>query len=173
MSKKLQIAVIGSAGQEEYPQNSQNFSFNESLAFEVGQILAEKGCILVNGGKSGIMEASSKGAKSKNGITIGVIKGNQRFGSNQYTDIEIVSNILDGGDALLIPTMCDGAIVIGGGAGTLAELSGFYRINKPIITIANTGGWAQKLANTYLDERQKVLIQQSKNPVDAVNLLLA
>ncbi|MEM2325169.1 MAG: TIGR00725 family protein, partial [Archaeoglobaceae archaeon] len=59
----MQIGVIGSGfcNEETY-----------KLAYRVGELIAEKGCILINGGLGGVMEASAKGAKSKGGIPVGV-----------------------------------------------------------------------------------------------------
>lgn len=172
MSKKFQIAVIGSAGQEEYPQNAMNFVNMEALALETGRLLAQNSCIVVNGGKSGIMEASAKGAIEAGGITVGVIKGNNRGESNNFITVEVVTNALNGGDAFLIPRMCDGAIMIGGGAGTLAEAAGFYIEGKPVVAIENSGGWASVIAGSYLDERKTVFIESAKSAGEAVQLLL-
>jgi uncharacterized protein (TIGR00725 family) len=171
MSKILQIAVIGSAGQEEYPQNIMNFVNMEALAFETGKLLAQNNCIVVNGGKSGIMEASAKGAIEAGGLTVGVIKGNKRGESNQFIKVEIVTNALYGGDAFLIPRMCDGAIMIGGGAGTLAEVAGFYSEGKPVVAISNSGGWASVIAGSYLDDRKTVFIDSASSASEAVVVL--
>jgi predicted Rossmann-fold nucleotide-binding protein len=49
-------------------------------------------------------------------------------------------------------------IVIGGGAGTLSEIAIASQINKPIILIKNTGGWADQLNDDYLDSRKNARI---------------
>ena len=170
MQKKLQIGVIGSAGREEYLKGKGGSS-NQMLllAEEVGSLLAKNNITVITGGKSGIMEAAAKGAKENDGITVGIIKGQKRFVSNIYTDIEVITGMeTDGFDELMLVLMCDALIVIGGGAGTLEELVIAYRNNKPIVSLAGTGGWADKVAGKFLDERETVLIETATTPEDAV-----
>ena len=49
-------------------------------AERMGQLIAKNGYILVNGGMKGVMEASARGAKSANGIVIGILPGKSREG---------------------------------------------------------------------------------------------
>ena len=175
MKKKYQIAVIGPAGAEEYPTNKAPDTSVYEAAFLVGKYLAECNCAVVTGGKSGIMSTAAEGAKSIEGsITIGVVKGKDRFTANKFIDVEIVSGaIADGLDEYQIITMSDGVILLGGGAGTLQEISIAYRQEKPVVAITDTAGWAEKLAGTYLDERERILIQSANTPKDAVKVLLS
>lgn len=57
-----------------------------------------------------------------------------------------------------------------GGSGTLNEIAVAYQLNIPIISISNTGGWADKLANQYLDDRKRFKIISAKNSKEAVDL---
>lgn len=171
--KKLQIGVIGSAGKDDYENNGAASEKMTMAAEEIGKLLAEANSVVVTGGKDGIMEAAAKGAKLAGGVTVGVIKGKDRFHSNNYTDIEIISGMTaDGFDELTLVLMCDALIVIGGGAGTLQEIVIAYRNNKPIVALDYLGGWGEKLAGQYLDERKKVFIRSAKTPAEAVNFVL-
>ncbi len=167
-TKKLQIGVIGTAGSGEY----KDWKFPDNLmekAEEVGELLGARGAILITGGKDGIMEAASRGAKKSNGLTIGVIKGSKRSESNKFIDVEVLSGMqADGLDELLIVLMCDALIVLGGGAGTLQEISIAYRNKKPIVAISGTGGWCDMVAGSFLDGRNKVKIECAKTPREAV-----
>ena len=120
--KKLQIGVIGSAGWEEYPNKKPSKKVFEA-AYEVGKLIASKNAVLVCGGKGGIMEEACRGAKENNGLTVGVISGNQRNQANKYVDIEVVSGLTNRGEESLLVCMSDGFIAIGGGAGTLQEIT--------------------------------------------------
>ena len=68
--------------------------------------------------------------------------------------------------------MCDGVILLGGGAGTLEEITIAYRQEKPIVALTGTGGWADRLAGTYLDERERILIESVGTPDEAVTKLM-
>ena len=169
ITKKLQIGVIGYAGIEEYPEAKAPKKEIYEAAERVGFLLAEKGAIVITGGKGGIMESAAIGAKKANGMTVGVIKGSQRFRSNNFTDVEILSGMAaDGFDEFLLVNMCDVLITIGGGAGTLEEIVIAYRNKKPIIALEKTGGWADKTIPDYLDERETVKVCAVKSPEEAV-----
>ena len=172
-TKKLQIGVIGYAGEEEYPKAKASKKSIYKIAERVGFLLAKKGAIVVTGGKSGVMEFAARGARKANGITIGVIKGSKRFGSNDFTEVEILSGMAaDGFDEFILVTMCDAFITIGGGAGTLEEIVIAYRNKKPIIALENTGGWADKTIEQYLDERKTVKVVSAKTPEEAVRKVM-
>ncbi len=171
--KKFQIAVIGSAGQEEYPLGSLEFKKLYDMGYEVGKFLAHNNCFILTGGKSGIMEAASKWSHEGWGVNIGFIKWSSRNVANPYVDIEIVTNMGHGGDAFLIPYSADGAIVIGWGAWTLKEIAGFYLQGKPIVLMENSWWWAKKLGEEPFDERKIVPFFIENTPESAVKKLLS
>ena len=47
----------------------------------------------------------------------------------------------------------DAVIAIGGGAGTLAELSNAWPLKRLMIAFSNVDGWSAKVADTRLDHR--------------------
>lgn len=171
--KKYQIGIIGSAGNDDY-NGAQGASDNMMAEAEkIGRLLAENNAVVVTGGKSGIMEAGAKGAKKAGGQTVGVVKGIKRFTSNNFTDIEVISGMeADGFDELLLVNMCDALIVIGGGAGTLEEITIAYRNKKPIIALTTQSGWAKELAGKFLDNRNTVKIEMADSAEEAVNKTL-
>ena len=172
MKYKYQIGVIGPAGREEYLLKKPN-PIIYKLAREIGVLLAERNCILFCGGKSGIMESAAEGAKLANGTTVGVVKGNERNTVNKFIDIEIVTNTLTGADASPLILSCDGLIILGGGAGTLQEMTIAYRNNIPMVALTNMNGYGKTFAGKYLDERKTIKIEKSKTPKQAVELLLS
>lgn len=171
MKKKLQIGVIGSAGWEEYPKTKPEKRIY-NLAFEVGKLIAKNNSILICGGKGGIMLEAAKGAKKLKGITVGVVSGSKRFESNKFIDVEVVSGITNFSEESMLISMCDGIISIGGGAGTLQELTLAYRSRKPVVILKNTGGWSEKIADSFLDEREKIKFDLAATPEEAFSILL-
>lgn len=170
-NKTIQIGIIGAAGWEEYPNRKPNKKLYK-LAYELGRLIAIKKAVLVCGGKGGIMLEASRGAKSCNGITAGIISGNSRNKSNKYIDVEIVSGMLNCAEESIIVSMSDGIIAIGGGSGTLQELAIAYRNKKPVVCIKETGGWAERVENTFLDDRKLIKFKSAGNPKDAISILL-
>ncbi len=168
----MQVGIIGSAGPKEYIYNKPDPK-TYKLAQEIGTLLAKKGCILFCGGKSGIMESVAKGAKLAGGITVGVVKGNRRNVANKFIDVEIVTNTLTSGDAPPLIMSCDGLIILGGGAGTLQEMTIAYRNSIPMVALTNIKGYGKTFAGKYLDERKTLKIEKAKTPRQAVELLLS
>ena len=91
------------------------------MAEEVGRLLAERGVILVCGGRGGVMEAACKGAKGAGGLTIGILPGHDRSQANPYVDIPIVTGLGWARNALVVKT-AQAAIAVDGKYGTLSEI---------------------------------------------------
>lgn len=172
MNKKIQIGVIGPAGPEEYKYKKPNPGVYK-LAEDIGELLAQRNCILLCGGKSGIMKSAARGAKKAGGITVAVVKGNKRKVANNFIDIEIITNAGTGGDTSPFILSCDGVIILGGGAGTLQEMTVAYRNNIPMVALNNIEGYGKIFAGKYIDERKTVKIASASNTKQAVNMLLS
>lgn len=160
---KPQIGIIGYAGQEEYPNNSRVDPECYKSAYEIGKKVGGLGWVIVTGGKSGIMESASKGCQEAGGISVGVVSGSMRYTGNDYLEVEVVTNGYPTKEESILIGMSDAVVMIGGGAGTLLELATAYRMAKPIIILSGSGGWADKIKSSYLDERKRVKIIRSKN----------
>jgi uncharacterized protein (TIGR00725 family) len=142
----LQVAVIGNASLKR-PEHI-------ALAQNVGRMLAESGYSLISGGLGGVMLESCRGFKEidSSGRTIGILPSFKADSANDFIDIVIPTG-LDVGRNQLVVASGFSVVVIGGGAGTLSEIALASQINKPIILLKQTGGWADKLTDEYLDER--------------------
>lgn len=127
-SKGPLIAVIGNGLEDEG---------HNRLAEEVGALLAEEGCVLVNGGLHGVMQASAKGAKSRGGLTIGILPGLDPSTANPYIDIPIPTGMGEMRNLLIVRSAA-AAIAIGGGFGTLSEIALALKASKPVVGL---GTW--------------------------------
>lgn len=103
-------------------------------AEEVGSILAKKGAVVLNGGLSGVMEASAKGAKSAGGTTIGIIPGQARDEANAYMD-HVIATGMGHGRNILIAHTADALIAVGGEYGTLSEIALSLKLGKKVISL--------------------------------------
>ncbi|MCX8189583.1 MAG: TIGR00725 family protein [Nitrososphaeria archaeon] len=103
------------------------------LAFRVGQLLAEKGCILINGGLGGVMEASAKGAKSKGGVTVGILPGGADE-ANPFIDIKIATNMGHARNMIIVHSS-DALVSVAGEYGTISELSIALKEGKRVASL--------------------------------------
>jgi uncharacterized protein (TIGR00725 family) len=164
--RKLQIGVMGSAADLKYEKK-----FEEN-AEKIGYYIAKNKATLMFGAEKdydSLSTAACRGAKKNNGLTVGVTynKGLNIFEKN--VDIVIASGMeRGGGRELALILSCDAIITINGGSGTLTEIAIAYQANIPIIALKNTGGWSDKLANQYIDDRQRIKIQTANTPEEAV-----
>ena len=164
MTKKIQILIIGHNKNGTTPEA-------EKIAYETGMEVAKSGAVLVTGGLEGVMKAASHGAKDAGGLTLGIIPQDSPSFANEYCDIVVPSGMGLARD-FLNALSADGVIIIGGGSGTLSETCAAYMHKKPIVAIKNSGGIADKYADTYLDHRKSTLIIGVSSPQEAVKVLL-
>jgi uncharacterized protein (TIGR00725 family) len=91
-------------------------------AERMGQLVAENGYILVNGGKKGVMEASAKGAKSAGGLVIAILPGDTVEEVNPYVDIAIPTGLGYMRNNVVVLNS-DILVAIDGSYGTLSEIA--------------------------------------------------
>lgn len=163
---------MGSAADLEYSKEL------EQLAFEIGSRIAESGNITVYGAEKdydSLSTAASRGAKSAGGITVGITygKGKDIWDKDGNTDVIIATGIeRGGGREFVLVNSCDAIIIVSGGSGTLTESAIAYQLNIPIVALVGTGGWADKLADTYIDGRNRIKVGAATTPKEAVELAL-
>ncbi len=173
-NKRYQIAIIGNAGLEEYPEGTRIKSEVFNYAYKLGKLIGQQGWSVITGGKSGVMVAANKGCKEAGAISVGVVTGDKRFTANEYVDVEVVPGTYNCGEEMTLITMSDAVIMLGGGMATLQELTMAYRQAKPLFSIRNLGGWSQRLEKfPVLDERNKVNIDYSDTPEELMARLPA
>jgi uncharacterized protein (TIGR00725 family) len=140
-----------------------------ALAEQVGQEIAKGGAALICGGLSGVMEYACRGAKSVDGLTIGILPSDIKESANDYVDIAIPTGM---GYArnYIVAKSGDAVIAINGSAGTLSEMAVAWFSGRPVIALEPSGGWAQELANRKLDDRRSDKIYSADSPKEAVEL---
>ena len=99
---------------------------------------------MICGGGGGIMESVCKGAKKRDGTTIGILPGSNKSQANSFVDIAIPTD-LGPKRNFLVASSGDCIIAIGGRWGTLNEISFGFIIGKPIILIDKCGGVVEML----------------------------
>lgn len=167
-TKKLQIGIMGSAADLQYSKKI------ESLAFELGKEIAKQNAILVFGAEKdsdSLSTVACRGAKQEGGTTLGITYGKGMEVFNKDADIIVATGLeRGGGREMALVYSCDAIICVSGGSGTLTEIAIAYQANVPIIAMAGTGGWSNKLAGTFLDQRKRVKVLAAKNPKQAVTM---
>lgn len=137
--------------------NSQVSDLALTQAHALGKAIIDEGWLLCTGGRSGIMEAASKGARTSDLWTghqiIGVLPDDTHSGGNKFLDIVLPSGLGLTRNALVV-RFSDVCVALSGGAGTLSEIALAWQFERPVAVISNSGGWSEKLANVALDHRK-------------------
>jgi len=118
----VQVAVVGSGAEW------------ESVAEEIGRLLAERGCTVVTGGLGEVMAAAQRGAKAAGGTTLAILPGEHRSAANPWADHVVVTGI---GHArnLAVAASGDAVIAVGGSYGTLAEMALALRLGRRVVAL--------------------------------------
>lgn len=148
------IAVVGSASCTDEQRR---------LAQQVGRILAERGAILICGGRGGVMEAACRGAFEAGGLTIGILPGTRRDEGNPYLTVPIATGLGEARNAV-VAQAGQAIIAVGGGSGTLSEIALAIKAGLPVFTLQS---WEASLSD---GERLKVVGVET--PEQAVELAL-
>ncbi len=99
---------------------------------EIGKLLANENYLVFCGGGEGVMEAICKGVKIGNGISVGLLKGDNLKEGNEYLTIPILTNMGITRNAILALN-CDVAIAISGNYGTLSEIAYALQFKIPVV----------------------------------------
>lgn len=106
-------------------------------AFAVGRELAARGHTLVCGGRGGVMREACRGARSEDGVTVGILPGDDRTDMNEFVTVPIVTGIGFARNTM-IPRTADALVAVGGRYGTLSEIAFALIAGKPVVTM---GSW--------------------------------
>lgn len=100
-------------------------------AERMGELIAKNGYILVNGGMKGVMEASARGAKSADGLVLGILPGKSTADCNSFVDIPIATGLGYMRNPMVILNS-DVLVAIDGSYGTLSEIAYAQIYNRTV-----------------------------------------
>jgi uncharacterized protein (TIGR00725 family) len=104
----------------------------ESVAEQVGLLLAEAGAILVCGGLGGVMDAAARGATGAGGTSVGILPGSGRAEASPHLTVSVPTGMGEARNALVVRA-ADALIAIAGEFGTLSEIALAIKLGKPVV----------------------------------------
>src|ERR1700744_1025857 len=107
------IAVIGAS--QPTPQQEQS-------AEDIGRGLGAAGCVVITGGRGGVMAAARRGARDAGATVVGLLPGRDRREANEWVSVALPTGLGDVRNALVVGT-ADAVIAVGGAYGTLSEIA--------------------------------------------------
>ncbi|HUN58748.1 MAG TPA: TIGR00725 family protein [Candidatus Binataceae bacterium] len=128
MASRLAIAVIGAG--DASPETL-------ALAREVGRGIAERGAVLICGGRTGVMEAAAEGAQAAGGHTIGIMPTYDRSSANSHIEFVIATGMGQARNVIVVASAA-AVVALPGEAGTLSEIGLALKIGRPVVAL---GAW--------------------------------
>ncbi|MGV8084373.1 MAG: DNA-binding protein [Coriobacteriia bacterium] len=101
----------------------------------IGRLIAEKGWVLLNGGRdTGVMAASAAGASEAGGLVVGILPTRSAECVAPGVDIAIPTGM---GDARNEINVLASRVVVAlpGGAGTISEIALALKARRPVVTL--------------------------------------
>jgi len=108
-------------------------------AEQIGREIAKAGCILLCGGKGGVMEAVCKGATEKKGLTVGLLPYSKSE-ANACVQVPLPTGMGYKRNSLIIES-AECIIAVSGNWGTLNEITFALVLGKPIVFLKDSGGF--------------------------------
>ncbi len=150
-------------------------------AFKVGQEIARKKAVLLCGATTGYSYEAARGAKSKGGQTVGISPAeNKEEHTSLYKkpidayDVIIFTGFGMKGRNVVLVRSADAVIIIGGGTGTLNELTIAYD-EKKVIGFLKSGSGIELLIDkiNQISTKKRPTIILEENAVKLVNKVAA
>ena len=146
----------------------------DAVAEELGFLIVQAGWVMACGGRTGVMEAASRGgqrarAEGADGLVLGILPGADCQEANPYLDIVIPSGIGYARNSQVV-LAGDVVVMVCGSTGTLSEAAYAWQYGKTIIALPGTGGWAARLAGETLDDRRQDHVLPAADPAEAMAL---
>lgn len=135
------------------------------VAYHLGKLIAREGWVLLNGGRpAGVMEASARGAKENDGLTVGILPDNSSCFACKYIDIPIVTGMGDGRNYINVLSS-DVVVALPGKAGTISEIALALKNRKKVILLNFAVG---KTLDFYMEEG---LLHTAGSPEEAIQVI--
>jgi uncharacterized protein (TIGR00725 family) len=109
----------------------------EAVATSLGALLADEGCVVLCGGLGGVMAAVARGARSRDGVVVGLLPGMTREGASPDLTVALATGLGELRNGLLVRS-ADVVVAVGGSWGTLSEVALAVRTGVPVVAV---GGW--------------------------------
>ncbi len=120
-----QVSVIGSSsarpGDDIY-----------EFAYRLGLELGKRKLVVVNGGRTGVMEAVSKGVREGGGLAVGILTTYDGSDANPYLHIKVNTGMGWNRNPIVVASG-EVVLAVGGHYGTLSEIAYALILGRPVI----------------------------------------
>ena len=140
------------------------------MAEELGRLIAERGWVLLNGGRNvGVMSASARGAHQAGGTVIGILPDRKKTNASPDLDYVIATGMRDARNVINVLSS-DVVVACKGSLGTLTEVAFALMHHKHVILL----DWelTDTLFNAYFTSKQLVIVTRPHEAIEHVARVL-
>lgn len=150
---------------------------SREAARKLGQEISRRGHVFINGACPGLPDDAFRGAKEGGGFTVGVSPAFSEYEHvNEYKsphdhDLIIYTGMGFMQRDIINIRSADGVVIIGGGVGTLNELTVAYDEGRPIGILTETGGISNSVPHVIEDLCKRKILPNMVFDNDPAKLL--
>lgn len=150
---------------------------SREMARKLGQEIARRGHVLINGACPGLPNDALVGAKKAGGFTVGIspafseYEHVQEYESPHDHDLIIYTGFGFMQRDIINIRSADGVVIVGGGIGTLNELTVAYDEGRPIGILTGTGGISNSVPHVIEDLCKRKILPNMVFDDDPAKLL--
>ncbi len=170
----LKIGVMGSASPDHVEKHLQK-------ARQLGQAIAESGCVTITGACPGLPLTAAQGASEAGGTVVGISPGlsldehlYKYYSPTEFHDVLIFTGSGLMGREVVNIRSSDIVVIVGGSSGTLGELAIAYDEGKLIGVLSGTGGITEIIPSLLkaCDKETGARVIYDEHPADLMEKLL-
>ncbi|MEW5734370.1 MAG: TIGR00725 family protein [Thermodesulfobacteriota bacterium] len=135
------------------------------MARELGRLIAQKGWVLLTGGRAaGVMDASARGAREAGGLVVGILPDQDTGRMSEHVDVPILTGMGSTRNALNVLSSRV-VVALPGGTGTLSEVALALTFHRPVVLL----GWPK--TDLFEPYRQEGRLAYARSTAHAVELV--
>lgn len=141
-------------------------SENKNQAYELGRLIAQKGWVVLSGGRNvGVMDAVSQGGRSAGGLVVGILPFSNGDQASTAVEIAILTGMGDARNHINVLTS-DVLVICGMNPGTASEVGLGLKAKKPMIFLKSDD---KSLAFFQALTTEKIFTAQT--PLETITLI--
>ncbi len=102
------------------------------FAYRLGRELGRRKLVVINGGRTGVMEAVSKGVRETGGLAVGIMPTYDGSDANPYLHIKVNTGMNWNRNPIVVASG-EVVLAVGGAYGTLSEIAYALVLGKTVI----------------------------------------
>jgi len=139
-----------------------------AVAYELGRLIAQRGWILLNGGRNdGVMDATAKGAHDAGGFVVCILHHDHREKASKYLDLGVLTGMGSARNNINVLSS-DVVIACYGSVGTISEIALALKAKRPVIVLDWDLG---TIFSQFIENKELTVVKTPHEVIDTAEKL--